>query len=60
MPRQRWAPQSVEWETLLQDDKGTEPGLRPRRVGKSDRYVVTPSRPELVLAETVDDRYHEL
>ncbi|CAN0424901.1 unnamed protein product, partial [Ectocarpus sp. 12 AP-2014] len=46
---ERWLPQSSERHLLLQDDKGVEPGLGQRRVGKMNRYIIAPGRPELYL-----------
>ncbi|CAM9789473.1 unnamed protein product, partial [Ectocarpus sp. 13 AM-2016] len=46
---ERWLPQSSERYLLLQDDKGVEPGLGQRRVGKMNRYIIAPGRPELYL-----------
>lgn len=45
---QRWLPQSGKWQSLLRDDKGAEPGLGQRRVGKMNRYFITPGRPEYI------------
>eukprot|EP00903_Cladosiphon_okamuranus_P010856 g10255.t2 len=46
---ERWLPQSGKWLGLLRDDKGVEPGLGQRRVGKNSRYIVQPGRPEFVV-----------
>ncbi|CAM9797625.1 unnamed protein product, partial [Hapterophycus canaliculatus] len=43
---ERWLSQSCKFGALLRDDKGVEPGLGPRRVGKMNRYMITPGRPE--------------
>ena len=42
-------PQSGKWHGLLHDDKDVEPGLGQRRVGKMNRYIIKPGRPELVV-----------
>ncbi|CAM9774742.1 unnamed protein product, partial [Ectocarpus fasciculatus] len=49
---ERWLPQSSERYPLLQDDRGNEPGLGQRRVGKMNRYIIAPGRPELYLPVT--------
>ncbi|CAM9285124.1 unnamed protein product [Scytosiphon promiscuus] len=48
---ERWLPQSCKLRTLAQDDKGVEPGLGPRRVGKMNRYIIAPGRPEFGVPE---------
>lgn len=57
-PPQRWLPQSGKWHGLLHDDKekDVEPGLGQRRVGKMNRYIIKPGRPEVVFTVPVTSK----